>query len=1072
MLTKTSTFILCLLVACGSVYWAQTTGGSLSGKITTPSGTPVANAAITITNASSNVSQRVLTGPDGAFSITGLAPGSYKLEVESAGFKRTSQQNVELAVAGTPAINIVLQPGSTTETVEIKGRAPVIQTENGEVSLGVYTRMVQELPVVDRNHQQLMQLETGVTPPTVDFSRTEDPARQREWATNGQRWNLQQTDGVVNLEPFRGIASRVTPVENIQQLNVATSSYTPEKGYTAGSFSNVATRPGTNDWHGSLFEFHSNDRLHARSPWNVAGNPKPRFTYNQFGATAGGHIVRDRFFFFGSYEGNYNRGQNTEFATVPTLAMRAGNFSGIPGLTLSNPFTGTATGAGRLTFANNMIPFASVNPVARVILPLIPEPNQPGLVNNLAANVPYENDWHKADARIDAHFTENTHGFLRYGFSNLHSIDRSILGTIGASSASRLLNHEAVADIAHNFSSRLTTDFRFGYNRYRNRLRSGDAGLAAAFGLSALPSIQIDGMPAIGGLANTPQEQVNNSFNWVNGWILHTSMHNAKFGVDVRRFRVDGFNNLAFGQGGTALFQPGPTLLAGGPGLSQNGLLANSFASFLVGTPTAIGSSFFTETPTARQTQFAAWIGDTINLAQIVTLDFGVRYEVYSPWAPRRGRGAMFFNPANNTLSFTQNTGIFDTAQDWDLNNIAPRVGFAIRVTPRTALRGGYGINYFQPPLAWSGYMPSAFGAFQGVPGGFTFVPNAFVTFLALQNASVPALTDNMLAFNGPLNVTSQTKYEIPYVQTMNLQVQQELTEGMVFGLGYVGELGRHLPYHYELNQGLPGTGLAGLPFARFGRTASTMFYSNGVNSNYHALQVNLTKRMSHGFSFQGAYTWSKALGYTDENGFLINSFNRRSNYAPADYDRHHMLTIAHVWDLPFGQGTNHMNNGIVGNILGNWAINGVFTWSSGTPFTVYVDPLYYGGPNGTVLADLNGSLAVATNNLGFGTPYVNASAFSVPPAGTFGSLGRNTLRGTGWKNYNLSLFKSFTFMDHYKLEFRGEAYNLTNSPHWGNPVTNLNAPNFGMLVTPFGGDTNAYGSWGRQFNLAVRFLY
>jgi hypothetical protein len=1069
--------ILCLLFVCVPMVWAQTTGGTLSGKITSPSGTGVANAAVTITNVSTDVSQRVLTGPDGTFTIAGLAPGAYKVEIESAGFKRTAQQNIELQATGPSTINITLEPGSTAETVEIKGRAPAVQSENGEVSTGVYTRMVGELPVVDRNHQQLMQLQTGVTPPVVNYPKSVDPERQREWATNGQTSSIQNLDGVTNLEPFNGTAIRVTPSESIQQLNITTSGHTADKGYAAGSDLNVVTRPGTNDWHGSLFEFHGNNKLRARSPWNVISSDAPHMTYNQFGATAGGHIVRDRFFFFGSYEGNYNRGQNTMFATVPTPEMRAGDFSGVPGVTLVNPFTGTSTGAGRTLFTNNTIPAALFNPISSNILPLISLPNQSGFANNLISNGRYENDWQKLDGRIDGHFTEKTHGFLRYGFGNSHGLEQSILGDIGASPRSRLLNHSVVFDIAHNFNPNLMGDFRFGYHRYDNKLNNGfnDMPVAGALGVNAfqfLPNIQVSDMGSFANVPNLPQHQVDNTFDWVTGWTLHTSKHNVKFGVDARRYRVDGFNDLRFGPSGAALFQPGPTLTPAAA-LSQGMLFPNSFASFLLGTPTATGAALFTETPTARQTQFAGWIGDTINLYQIVTLDIGLRYEVYSPWAPRRARGAMFYNPANNTLNFAQNTGIFDTPQEWDTNNFAPRIGFAIRATPKTVIRGGYTMNYFQQPLRWAGYMPTMWGSFQGVPGGFSSVPNGFTlnAINTLQNITVPTLANGITAFNGPLNVTPG-RYRTPYVQHLNLQVQQELVEGMVFGLGYVGALGRKLPYRYEANMGLPGTGLAGLPFASFGRTASTMVFTDGVNSNYNSLQVNLTKRMGHGLSFQGAYTWSKSLGYTDQTGLLLNPFDRRANYGPADFDRQHTLTIAHVWDLPVGTGTNHMNHGMIGQILGNWAINGVFTWASGQPFTVFADPLFFGGPNGTVIANVSGPVTFADNNLGFGTPFFNTSAFTVPAPGTFGNLGRNSLRGPGFKNYNFSLFKTFAFMDRYKFELRGEAYNLTNSPHWGTPVTSLNAANFGTLAQPLGGDTNAYGSMGRQVNLAVRLIF
>jgi hypothetical protein len=366
----------------------------------------------------------------------------------------------------------------------------------------------------------------------------------------------------------------------------------------------------------------------------------------------------------------------------------------------------------------------------------------------------------------------------------------------------------------------------------------------------------------------------------------------------------------------------------------------------------------------------------------------------------------------------------------------------------------------------FSGYMPAMFGTYQGVSGGFTTVqPYAANAFPALQGTPAPAV--NNAAPNGPLNTLLNNKAEIPYVQHFNAQIQQEFVDGIVLGLEYQGELGRHLPYHYELNQGLPGTGLAGLPLFALGRTASTMAYDYGLNSNYNALQINLTKRMGHGLQFQAAYTYSKALGYTGENGLLLNRFDRQSNYGPADYDRQHMLTISHVWDLPFGTGTQHMNHGLAGQIFGNWAINGVFTWASGTPFSVFADPLFYGGPNGTVLANVNGPVQI-TNQMGVNQAFFNTSAFAAPPAGSFSNQGRNFLRGPGFRNYNFSIFKTFAFMEHYKFEIRGEAYNLTNSPHFANPQANLNSGSFGT-ITSVG---NGLDTLGRQVDIALRLIF
>jgi hypothetical protein len=1022
---------------------------------------------------------RVLTGPDGTFTIAGLPPGTYRIEVQSAGFKRTTQQNIVLTAGAPITFNIILTPGSMNETVEIKGRAPVIQTEGNEMSLGLNTRTVREMPIIDRNHQQLMDLQPGVTPPLILFPLAQDPQRQREWNTNGQPYftNHQYLDGINNLERMQAIAVRVVPVEAIQQFNIATANYPESRGFATGSITNVVTRPGTNGWHGSAFEFWSGNALSARGPFELNGNT-PRLNYNQFGITVGGPIKKDRYFVFGSWEGNYNRGAISTITTVPTAAMAAGDFSAVP-TTIFNPSTGTPLGTGRTAFLNNKIPAGSINPVASALLPLIPTPNLPGFENNFGANVPYANDWQKADGRVDAHFTDNTLAFLRYGFANAHSTQNSIFGSaLGLGDAGRVIGQNVVLDGTHIFGPTLIGTGRVGYNRYvlsRSPMGS-QAPIGASMGITGapdqfLPTFQIAGGPTIG--SNAPFRGVDNNWQGSTAWSWHTARHNIRFGIDIQHYQVNGFDNLflgqfGFGPIGSQIFSPGATLLNPlNPALGTASLFPNSFAAFLLGAPTQTGTTHFTTTPTARDTWFAGWVGDNLTFGRF-SIDLGARYEVYSPVTPRNAGGAQVFNPVTNTIIPV----VGDNFSHWDLNNIAPRVGIAFHLWPKTVIRTGYAINFFQVPFVLNGFMPAQFGTYAGTSGTFTPVaPFTTATFPALL--PVPSPTTSNAATNGPLNAAFRPNAVTPYVQEFNFQIQQEFMDGIVLAAAYQGALGRKLPFSFEGNQGLPGTGVLGLPLIGNGRIASTPFFQTGLNSNYNALQVNLTKRMGHGFQFQGAYTFSKALGFNSSTspdqvatlGYAVPSqpltdpFNRRANYGPLNFDRQHMLTIAHVWDLPFGTGTNHMNRGMIGQILGNWALNGQFVWATGIPYTVTADPIFYGGPNGFVQANVVGPVNSSTN--------LNPNSFSVP-INAFPVTARNILRGPTLETYNFSLFKTFAFHDRYKFELRGEAYNLLNSPSFVNPQTNLSAAGFGTSTNV----VNGFGAAGRQVNVALRVLF
>jgi len=452
---------------------AQTTG-TLSGTVTDGTGAPSPGAAVTVTPVGGGASQRVLTGSDGTFSIVGLPPGSYRVDVEIAGFKRSSVQNIELVTGSAPAqIRVVLQSGDTRETVEVQGSAVLVQPDNAEMSKALDRRVLTNIPLYDRNHQELVQLLPGITPPRTTDSVLVDPQRNRIWETNGlsNRTNRRTLDGMENEEPVTGLGVYVTPIEALHQVDLATSNYDAKLGRAAGTIINPVTRTGTNDLHGSLFEFNSNNAMSARNYFNPKGTTQAHTSMNQFGLSLGGPIRRDSTFFMLNYEGNLDRRQIPTLTTAPTAEFRAGNFSAVPGLTLYNPATGSSTGAGRTAFANNMIPAASVSPVSRAFLASIPQANLSGLENNLAVNVPLRNDGHRGDIRFDHKMGDTTNLFARWSYANYNTEQGSALGPLGGG-VGHLQNHNAMIGGTHTFSPTLIADLRINYNRWANKLGS------------------------------------------------------------------------------------------------------------------------------------------------------------------------------------------------------------------------------------------------------------------------------------------------------------------------------------------------------------------------------------------------------------------------------------------------------------------------------------------------------------------------------------------------------------------------------------------------------------------------
>ena len=1063
----------CCLLLLASHSQAQPVGSTLSGKVTSVAGAAIPNAAVTVTNTSTNATQKVLTAPDGTFSISGLAPGTYRVDVETTGYKRTSQENVVLTTSGPTNVNVTLQPGDNSAVVAATGTTSPVQSESSEISTDLGTRQVRELPVKDRNYEQLAGTDTGITPPVPAFSLTADPAQNRSFSVNGQNptANINELDGLANLEPFNGTAVRVVPDETIAQMNITTSNFSENKGFAGGGILNEITRGGTNEIHGSLFEFNSGDWLQSRNYFDTAGNPKPRFVFNQFGGTVGGPIVKNRTFLFGSYEGTFENGGQTQLNTVPTTAALSGNFSGIPGLTVYNPYTFASGGLGRVAFPGNMIPSAYLNPAAQAIGGFLPSPNLPGYYDNYVSNVPFRNDGSKADARIDQRFTDNTTAFLRWGYTNFWDSQASPLGpVVGAGTDDRLLAQNVVADLTHVFGPAMTTEFDFGYNRYdqRQNFSGNQALLGNALGVGLnnnLVGIQIAGLAPIGSPAYLPEHAVDNTFDWAWTWSLHHSNHNLQWGADVRRFRTDGFTDTAFGSlfgpNGTAYFGPGATLASGGA-LSPYGELYNSLAGFLVGAPSQIGVSNYLAPPDIRQTVYGLWAGDTLHLLNRVTLDLGARYEIYSPLVANRAGGEAFLNPANDTFNYGGIGGVPLHQNLYNLGDIAPRIGLAVRLTDKTVVRGGYGIHYFEEPYMLSGFMAPVAGTVAGIQGGYGIAPLSAPfgpTFANTAPLTLPVVNGTS-AGNLPATIIPRHLAQ-PYVQTFSLGVQQDFYLGTMLGVAYVGALGRELPYIDELNAAMPGTGVAGLPYDAIGRTASTLFYGTGLTSNYNSLQVNLNKRYAkEGLSFIGSYTYSKALGYTAGNGFLLNPYDLGSNYGPLDWDRQSILSISHVWDLPFGR----HGSTLMSTLLGGWQLNGIFSWVTGTPLTATADPVTCDCPNATVLGSLNPG-AAPYSAVG-GVSYLNPSAFTSPAFGQFGNLSRGALRGPGFTNYDMSLFKSFRVRDRYALELRAEAYNIANTPHFANPIMNVNAPDFGSIVSTLP------GALGRQLNLGVRLMF
>ncbi|MBI3679399.1 MAG: TonB-dependent receptor [Acidobacteria bacterium] len=1076
---------LCLVLVFAAAAWGQAITATVLGTVTDSSGAVVADALVSIVETQTGVKRRIATNGEGLYTQPYLPPGIYEVDVEKQGFKKVSRRNIQVQVASTVRADFTLEPGMVTETIQVAAESPLLQTDRSDVNRTIPSQAVRELPIANRSFQALVGLLPGVTPPVANFTALEDAPRTTFYQANGQgnSANNVQVDGVDNNNPTLGLTIYIPPAESVQEVNISTSNFNAEFGRAGGAVVNVITRGGTNQLHGSLFHFHRNAAIRARNFFNFVPQPKPSLTRNQFGGTLGGPIVRNKTFYFGSFQGTVQRQATTQLNTIPVAAWRDGNFAGVTGLTLYDPRTGP-DGPGRMPFAGNTIPAARIHPVARRLNSFLPATNQTGLVNNIVGNVPFRLDSFNYDGRVDHNFNERNSVFVKYNFTPSEVAQDALLGfKIGDGVRSNGGNHTAVLNYTRQFSPTLLMEARFGYNRYFVDVNGNnvDDGLAKELGLNnpfpdpissrGLPRFDVGGMPGIGVPVVYPLINSDNLFNWVNTWSKTISRHTMKWGADVRRLRADRFQpqGLNFGPRGRFQFNPGTTALPGAA-LGPFGTLGHSYAAFLINAPDVSSRTFQTVTPTNRVTQAFFFFHDSYQVTSKLTLDLGLRYEGHSTVKPRYRGGASNYDVSNNSLVIAGygNIGL-STNVDYDANNWAPRFGFAYKASAKSVIRGGYGTSYYTGRFGFTGgtlstQFPVIYNVQVGVANDFR-IDGSMDTIVPVPVQPIP---DNGVISPAPNQAffTVPRKNATPFVHSYSLTYQRELGRSVVMDLSYVGTLGRRLPSQRELNHSLPGLGTAGLQFNRlFGRTASVAERANAYNSNYNALQLNLQRRFNNGLSFGVAYTWSKVLSVQDDQGGFVIVADVRRNYGPTSFDRTHMLVLNHIYELPVGAGKKYAQRGPAKWILGGWQLNGILRAVSGSPFNITADAGQCNCPGNGQFADVAGSYQ-KLGAVGPGERFFNTSAFVAPAPGRFGNAGRNIGRGPVLANYDFSVFRNFDIREGWRLEFRSEFYNLTNTPQFANPSGNVNAGNFGQITGTFAGA----GEREVQFALRLRF--
>jgi hypothetical protein len=700
--------VVILTLAGPGFAFAQAVKASLVGTITDSSGAVVPGAKVTITEINTGFTRSMETNESGYYVFSNLDPGSYRVEVEQTGFKKAVRDRVDVIVNTTVRVDLQLQPGQITETIEVVATLPLLQTDRSDVGRKFETRQLQDLPLaMNRNFQGLMRIMPGVLGverPHSEFFNPQDSLAAR---VNGQSryGNNVQLEGIDNNHRTGLLTALIPPIEAIQTVGHHHQQLRRRIGARGGAVINVTFRSGTNDFHGSLYEFNKVSRLAAR---NVFATTKAPTVYNQYGGTLGGPIRRNKTFFFTDYQGTRDRRGDVTRATIPTMDFRRGDLS-LATTTIYDPLTGKPDGTGRIPFPNKQIPDSRISPIAKKILSFIPAPTFPGFTTNYERATVRQKDTHSADVKIDHQFRESDTLMYRYSMQRSRIFDPGLYEIYGGPKSGgfagegKQLSQNTALNYTHIFSARTITELRIGVMRYRNDALNQDTGRKTAeeIGIrgvnldrwtSGLTSINVDGYsnPMVGFSASLPWIRAETNFNFVSNWTKIISNHTLKAGADIRRNRDDLLQTQTYNPRGLFIFRAGPTALNGDPRTS----FANSFAAFLLDVPNEFGRDLAGIFPTFRQTQIFGYFQDKWQVTPRLTMDLGLRYELYLPPTTVHRAGFSNYNPETNSLELAGVGSIpWNLGLQTDFKNFAPRFGLAYRLTPATVIRGGYGIT-------------------------------------------------------------------------------------------------------------------------------------------------------------------------------------------------------------------------------------------------------------------------------------------------------------------------------------------------------------------------------------------
>jgi len=1122
-LSRLHIFVVCLVVfGFASLTFvpradAQVLYGSVTGTVTDQSGASVPKAHLVVVNRATRVTREADADDTGHYLIVDLPPGDYDLTVKVSGFKPLTQTNLRVTANTVTNADASLQVGTMSQQVTVEASTVSLQTEKTDIHTELSEKAILDMPLNQyRNYQTLINLVPGATNGAfaggLQNAIADTPERSLSFNINGTNRNNNNTrvDGATDVFvwlPHHAVY--VPPAETIQEVNISTNNFDAEQGMAGGAAITVITKSGSNQFHGVLFEYHEDQALRARQFFETSAvQPrKGKSIFNDLGGTLGGPVIKDKLFFFGSWDGLFERDNRSATAnnlqTLPTAALRLGDFTGT-GTTIYDPSTGNPNGTGRTPFANQAaIP---INPIAAKILALIPPTNVAGAgqTSNFFSSATQRLNRNNFDGKVDWNRTSKHTIFAKYSaMKSVFHGEPSLGKAIGDCNCDGGLGdfHDFVqlVTVGHTLtlSPALVVDGYVGFTRMSEYGQTPDFGTNIGLSVLGIPGtnnpndLRSSGIPffSVAGYADLGNPEgwnpaYRNDWSFVSNHNVRWShgKHQVSAGTDIVHHHLNHWQpELGSGPRGEFDFGGGVTALNGGPAPNQ----FNAWAQFLLGLPDGMGRSEQFIKATAREWQFGWYIGDRFRVTPKLTATLGLRYEYY-PLMTRNG--AFQFDRYDFTTNNVLLGGIGGNPDHVGVTTskklFAPRVGLAYKIRDNTVVRTGFGITVDPLPLArpLRGFYPLTVGSnFAGAnsfapAGSFsTGIPVICCSNINISSGTIPLPAAALERSPGP------GLLKRGYIESWNLVVERKLPANFLVSVGYVGTQTVHQFADLNVNASLPGTGQAGQPLnILFGRTAETDLWQGFLSANYHSLQVSASRQFSHGLMVKGAYTYSKAIDWTDDDGWANLAWNDpniiRRNRAPAGFNVPHIFQLAYVYELPFGTGKSWASGGggsaseIVSKIASDWQVSGTFSSFSGHPFNLTAS-----GASLNAIAQRQTPDQVAPTHKiggiggGANQPFYDPSAFvAVTRPGTgpnpYGNVGRFSLLGPGSVNFDFNLFRTFKLTERFNLQFRADAANLFNAPHFNNPVGSRSSSNF-LHVTSAKNDE-------RQFRFGLRMSF